>query len=79
MLLTEILSAMRTERLTIGTNLKDNVYMENGEVVAFTLSVIDVPKDRDLGNDAHGSKIVVIPFDNDALCRFDSDPNTVIE
>ncbi len=58
---------------------RPNVYMEDGRVVAFTLSVIDIPKDEDLGGDAHGSKIVVIPFDHDALCELDADPSTFLE
>ncbi len=58
---------------------RPNVYMEDGRVIAMTLSVIDVPKDLEKGNDAHGSKIIVIPFDHDALCEFDADPNTVVE
>lgn len=46
---------------------RPNVYMENGHVVAMTLSAIDVAKDKDLGNDSHGSKVIVIPFDGAAL------------
>ncbi len=34
-----------------------------------TLAVIDVPKDAEKGNDGHGSKIIVIPFDGAALDR----------
>ena len=48
---------------------RPNVYMENGHVVAMLLSAINVAKDKDLGNDRHGSKVIVIPFDGD---RFDS-------
>jgi hypothetical protein len=48
---------------------RPNVYMENGHVVAVTLAALDVPKDEDRGNDNHGSKIVVIPFDGAALDR----------
>jgi hypothetical protein len=48
---------------------RPNVYIENGHVVAVTLAVLDVPKDEDKGNDGHGSKIVVIPFDGVALDR----------
>jgi hypothetical protein len=53
---------------------RPNVYMENGHVVAVTLAALDVPKDRDRGNDNHGSKIVVLPFDGAAL---DSDLQSV--
>ena len=34
-----------------------------------TLAVLDVPKNEERGNDTHGSKIVVIPFDGTALDR----------
>lgn len=33
----------------------------------FIFSVIDVGKGRDQGNDNHASKIVVVPFDGEAL------------
>ena len=36
-------------------------------MVAMTLAAIDVAKDQDLGNDSHGSKVIVIPFDGAAL------------
>jgi hypothetical protein len=48
---------------------RPGVYIENGRVVAVTLSVIDFPKEEERGNDNHGSKIVVIPFDGAALDR----------
>jgi hypothetical protein len=31
--------------------------------------VIDVEKEEDQGNDGHGSKVIVIPFDGAALDR----------
>jgi hypothetical protein len=40
-----------------------NVFIENGHVTDFTLAVIDVDKSLDLGNDNHGTKVIVIPFD----------------
>ncbi len=46
---------------------RPNVYMENGHVVAMTLAAIDVAKDKELGNDKHGSKVIVIPFDGAGL------------
>ena len=46
---------------------RPGVYLENGHVAAVTLAVIDVPKDDEKGNDGHGSKIIVIPFDGAAL------------
>jgi hypothetical protein len=39
------------------------VLIENGHVTHFTLAVIDVDKSKDLGNDTHGTKVIVIPFD----------------
>lgn len=46
---------------------RPGVYLENGHVAAVTLAVIDVPKNDEKGNDGHGSKIVVIPFDGAAM------------
>lgn len=46
---------------------RPNVYIENGHVVAFTFAGIDVKKEEDRGNDNHGSKILVIPFDGTSL------------
>lgn len=48
---------------------RPNVYLENGHVVYFTFAVIDVPKDEDRGNDGHGSKVIVVPFDGVGLDR----------
>jgi hypothetical protein len=48
---------------------RPGVVLENGHVTALTLAVIDVPKEQENGNDDHGSKIVVIPFDGAALDR----------
>jgi hypothetical protein len=45
------------------------VYIENGHVAAVTLAVIDFPKEQENGNDGHGSKVIVIPFDGNALDR----------
>jgi hypothetical protein len=45
------------------------VFIENGHVVAMTLASIDIPKEEDLGNEPHGSKVVVVPFDGAALDR----------
>jgi hypothetical protein len=44
-----------------------NVYMENGHVVAVTFAAIDVAKEQELGNDQHGSKVIVVPFDGTSL------------
>jgi len=48
---------------------RPSVYIENGHVAAMTLAVIDVEKEQDQGNDGHGSKVIVIPFDGAALDR----------
>jgi hypothetical protein len=46
---------------------RPGVLVENGHVTAVTLAVIDVAKDQEKGNDGHGSKIIVIPFDGAGL------------
>jgi hypothetical protein len=46
------------------------VFMENGHVSAFTFAAIDVDKASELGNDTHGSKVIVVPFDG---ATFDAD------
>ena len=48
---------------------RPSVYIESGHVAAMTLAVIDVEKELDKGNDGHGSKVIVIPFDGGALDR----------
>ena len=48
---------------------RPGVLVENGHVTAMTLAVIDVAKEKEHGNDGHGSKIVVVPFDGVALDR----------
>lgn len=53
---------------------RPNVYMENGHVVAMTLAAIDVAKDKELGNDKHGSKVIVIPFNGAGLDKVDTEP-----
>jgi MYXO-CTERM domain-containing protein len=42
---------------------RPGVLIENGHVTHFTFAVIDVDKAQDLGNDSHGSKVIVVPFD----------------
>ena len=49
---------------------RPNVYIEDGTVKAFTFAVIDVEKEQDLGNDSHGSKIIVVPFNGEGLDEF---------
>jgi hypothetical protein len=46
---------------------RPGVVIENGHVVAISLSVLDVEKNAELGDDTHGSKVIVIPFDGAAL------------
>jgi hypothetical protein len=46
------------------------VHLENGHVAAFTFAAIDVDKAKELGNDTHGSKVIVVPFDG---VTFDTD------
>jgi hypothetical protein len=69
-------SAVDFVRFTDGTALtsnrwykmeRANTYEENGHVVAFTFAAIDVEKSGDAGNDTHGSKIIVVPFDGAAF------------
>lgn len=48
---------------------RPGVVIENGHVVAVTLAVLDVPKEQEKGNDRHGNKVIVIPFDGAALDR----------
>ena len=45
------------------------MFLENGHVTHFTFAVLDVPKEREKGNDTHGSKIIVVPFDGAGLDR----------
>ena len=55
---------------------RPNVYLENGHVKYFTFAVIDVPKEEDKGNDNHGSKVLVVPFDGGA---FDRDTQKIVK
>ena len=48
---------------------RPGVLMENGHVTHFTFAVLDVPKEQEKGNDTHGSKVIVVPFDGAALDR----------
>ncbi len=48
---------------------RPGVLIENGHVTAVTLAALDVPKNQELPNDNHGSKVIVIPFDGAALDR----------
>jgi len=55
---------------------RPTAYVEDGHVTHFIFSVLDVHKGRDLANDNHGSKIVVVPFDGVA---FDGDMRKLVE
>ncbi|MBR0413261.1 MAG: glycoside hydrolase family protein [Eubacterium sp.] len=55
---------------------RPNIYMENGVIRAMTFGVVDDVKENDLGNDQHGSKVIVVPFDGEALQRLDSETDT---
>jgi len=48
---------------------RPGVYIENGHVAAVTLAVVDVAKEDEKGNDNHGSKVIVVPFDGVAMDR----------
>jgi len=48
---------------------RPGVLIENGHVTHFTFAVLDVPKNQEKGNDTHGSKVIVVPFDGEALDR----------
>jgi hypothetical protein len=48
---------------------RPSVFIQDGHVVAVTFAVIDVPKEQEKGNDNHGSKIIVVPFDGVAMDR----------
>ncbi|WP_395013469.1 dockerin type I domain-containing protein [Robinsoniella peoriensis] len=52
---------------------RPNVYIEDGELKAMLLSVINVEKTDDRPNDQNGSKIIVTPFDGAALKDFADD------
>lgn len=46
---------------------RPSVFLENGHVTHFTFAVLDVPKEKEKGNDRHGSKVIVVPFDGEAM------------
>ena len=45
------------------------VVIEHGHVIALTFAVIDTPKETQTGNNGHGSKVIVVPFDGAAMDR----------
>ena len=48
---------------------RPGVLIENGHVTCFTFAALDVPKNQERGNDNHGSKVIVVPFDGVAFDR----------
>lgn len=48
---------------------RPGVLVENRHVTHFTFSALDVNKWDDLGNDPHGSKVLVVPFDGKCFDR----------
>ncbi|MDZ8120007.1 DUF7594 domain-containing protein [Pontiella agarivorans] len=48
---------------------RPTAYVEDGHLSHFNFSVIDVQKGADVGNDNHGSKIIVVPVDGEAFER----------
>jgi hypothetical protein len=46
---------------------RPGVLIEKGHVTAMTFAVLDTPKEQQVGNNGHGSKIIVVPFDGAAL------------
>lgn len=46
---------------------RPGIYVEDGIIKALTFAVIDVHKDKDLGDDMHGSKVIVVPFDGEKI------------
>ena len=49
---------------------RPGVYVEDGILKAVTFAGIDVEKEVDYGNDSHGSKVFVVPFDGVNLTKF---------
>ncbi len=48
---------------------RPGVVMRDGHLVAMTFAVVDTAKETQTGNNGHGSKIIVVPFDGAALDR----------
>ncbi len=48
---------------------RPGILLKNGHVTHFTFAVIDIPKEQNKGNDRHGSKVIVVPFDGAAMDR----------
>lgn len=48
---------------------RPGVLIEKGHVTALSFAVIDTSKEEQTGNDGHGSKVIVVPFDGAAMDR----------
>jgi hypothetical protein len=48
---------------------RPGVLLKDGHVTHFTFAAIDIPKEQNEGNDRHGSKVIVVPFDGAAMDR----------
>jgi len=48
---------------------RPGVFIDGGHVVAMTFAVVDTPKEAQTGDNGHGSKIIVVPFDGAAMDR----------
>lgn len=55
---------------------RPGVIIQNGHITHFTFAVIDVEKEKDLGNDMHNSKVIVVPFDGAAFDGVTSTENS---
>jgi hypothetical protein len=55
---------------------RPGVSLEKGHPAYFTSAALDVPKEQERGNDNHGSKILVVPFDG---VRFDREMQRIVK
>ncbi|MGO9110734.1 MAG: hypothetical protein ACLP9L_16050 [Thermoguttaceae bacterium] len=58
---------------------RPGVLIEDGRVTCFTFAVIDVEKSQDRGNDNHGSKVIVVPFDGVAFDKDMQNPSAAAQ
>lgn len=49
---------------------RPGIVLENGKIVALSLAVLDVPKNDEKGNDNHGNKVIVLPFDGEGFNNY---------
>ena len=55
---------------------RPGVFLVNGHVAYPAFAVFDVPKDQERGNENHGSKVIVLPFDRDLEALTNSERRT---